>query len=96
MDPDYLSDLRANNIHVSTTINNDEEILALKQGHSLIATVVAGAEGMYEIDIIVISPFFRVEEDVSQIAWEGGLGVIINNLARKYDMYLTASALSDT
>ena len=41
----------------------------------------------------MISPTPSVGEDVSHVAWEGGPGAITDNLARKHDLYLTASAL---
>ena len=88
-------DLRANNIHISTELEKDEEALALRQGRRLLATAIAGAEGLYEIAIKAISPTPRVVEEISQVAREKGPCAITSNLARKHDLYLTASALSD-
>jgi hypothetical protein len=44
-------DLRANQIHVSTAMDNDDEVLELKQGFSLLATAHAGDKGMYRLII---------------------------------------------
>lgn len=85
-------DLRANDIHVSTMFGNDEEALELMRGQSLLATAIAGAEGLYEIVIKAISPTLRVKEKISQVAREGGPGAIANNLAQTY---LTASTSLD-
>ena len=40
-------DLRANDIHVSTAMDNGEEVLELRRGQRLLATVAAGDEGLY-------------------------------------------------
>jgi hypothetical protein len=44
-------DLRASQIHVSTAMDNDDEVLELKQGFSLLATAHAGDEGLYRLII---------------------------------------------
>jgi hypothetical protein len=88
-------DLRANGIHVSTTVENDEEASALPQGHMILATATAGADGLYEIAIKAISPNPKLEEDVGMVAWERGPVANTSNLARKPYLYLTATALSN-
>jgi hypothetical protein len=42
-------DLRARNIHVSTAVENDEEVLELRQGLSILATARAGADGLIRL-----------------------------------------------
>lgn len=83
--------LWANNIQVSTTLENDEEVLAFRQGQSLLATAIARPEGLYEIIIKAISPTPRIEEEISYVAREDAPGAITNNLACKHNMYLTTS-----
>jgi hypothetical protein len=68
-------DLRASQIHVSTTLDNAEEVLELRQGQSLLATAHAGAEGLYKIVIepITTSPISLTdEEEVCMAAWAEG------------------------
>lgn len=57
------------------------------------ATVIAGADGMYEITIKVIGP--RPEEEVGLAAQERGPSAKAPNLARKTCLYFTAATLSD-
>lgn len=40
-------DLRANEIHVYIELNNNEEIMELKQGHRFIATIHVGDDNLY-------------------------------------------------
>ena len=58
-------DLKANDIHVSTKIENDEEALELRHGQRTFATAIAEVDGLYEIAIKAISLAPRVEEEVS-------------------------------
>jgi hypothetical protein len=88
-------DLRANGIHVSTTVENDEEALALRQGQRTLATATAGTDGLYEIAIKAISPNPKLEEEVGTVARERGPVANTSNLAWKPYLYLTAAALSD-
>ena len=88
-------DLRANGIHVYTKIENDEEVLKLRQGQRPFVTAIAGVDNLYEIAIKAISPTRRAEEEVSLAARERGPGTRARNLARKIGLYLTAAALSD-
>jgi hypothetical protein len=88
-------DLQANGIHVSTTVENDEEVLELRQGQRTLATATAGADGLYEIAIKAISPSPRLEEEVGTVARERCPDADAPNLARKPNLYLTAAALSD-
>ena len=46
-------DLRARNIRVSTTMENDEEVLELKYGLTILTTAKVGNDGLYKI---VINP----------------------------------------
>jgi hypothetical protein len=85
-------DLRANNIHVSTVLENDEEALKLWQGERALASAVAGAEGLYEIAINAISPAPRAKEGIGQAAREVVPGAKGRNPARSF---LTAQASSD-
>jgi hypothetical protein len=65
-------DLRARKIHISTEMEKDEEVLALRQGHELLATAKAGAEGLYTIVIkpMTVSPISPIDaEEVSMAAW---------------------------
>jgi hypothetical protein len=88
-------DLRANGIHVSTTVENDEEALELRQGQRTLATAIAGADGLYEIAIKAISPSSMLEEEVGMAARERDPNADAPNLTRKPDLYLTAAALSN-
>ena len=79
-------DLRAMNIHVTTALVNDEELLELKQGLMILATARAGDNGLYNI---VIKPFDNVspislidEEDVYMAAWAGDPEAKRCNLAK--------------
>ena len=58
-------DLRVSQIHVSTSLDNAEEVLELRQGHSLLATAHAGAEHLYKIVIepITTSPISLIDEE---------------------------------
>ena len=42
-------DLRANDIHVSTAVENDEEVLELRRGPRRFATTYAATNGLYEL-----------------------------------------------
>lgn len=44
-------DMRANGFHVSTALENDEEVLELRQGLRILATAKAGANSLYEVAI---------------------------------------------
>ena len=66
-------DLRTKNIHVSTAVENDKEVLKLRQGLMILATAKAGDDGLYKI---VINPLDNVspislidEEEVCMAAW---------------------------
>ena len=77
-------DLRTSQIHVSTTLDNVEEVLELRQGQSLFATAHAGAEGLYMmvIESITSSPISMTdEEEVCMAAWAKGSRLDGHNLA---------------
>ena len=68
-------DLRASQIHVSTAMDNAEEVLELRQGQSLLATAQAGAEGLYRLVIepVTSNPISLTdEEEVCMAAWAEG------------------------
>ena len=44
-------DLRANNIHISTTVESSAEILELQQGQQHLATATGGVNGLHKIVI---------------------------------------------
>jgi hypothetical protein len=44
-------DLRDNGIHVSTGVDNGEEILSLRKGTEILTTAIAGQEGLYKVPI---------------------------------------------
>ena len=79
-------DLRARNIHVSTAIENDEEVLELWQGLMILATVEAGDDGLYKIVIKSLDNECPVslidEEEVCMAAWAGDLEAKRRNLAK--------------
>jgi len=65
-------DLRARKIHISTEKERGEEVLALRQGHELLATAKAGADGLYTVVInpLTVSPIsLKDVEEVSMAAW---------------------------
>jgi hypothetical protein len=65
-------DMRARKIHISTEMEKYEEVLVLRQGHELLATAKAGAEGLYTIVIkpMTVSPISPIDaKDVSMAAW---------------------------
>ena len=68
-------DLRARNIHVSTAVVNDEEVLELKQGLMILVTARAGDDDMYKIVINSldnVSPISLIDdEEVCMAAWAG-------------------------
>ena len=59
-------DLRANDIHVSTAVENDEEVLELRRGPRRLATAHAAANGLYELCIMQASPPCKGEEEASE------------------------------
>ena len=61
-------DLRANHIHISTAVENDEETLELRQGKMILATAQAGANGLYELAIsnMGVNPTHKSEEEVGE------------------------------
>jgi hypothetical protein len=79
-------DLRARNIHVSTAVENDEEVLQLRQGLTILATARAGDDGMYKIVINPLdneSPISLIdEEEVCMAAWAGDTEAKRRNLAQ--------------
>ena len=56
-------DLRANQIHVSTALEIDEEVLELRRGKMILATAYAGANGLYELALQVEPPCQAGEEE---------------------------------
>ena len=56
-------DLRANDIHVSTAVENDEEVLELRRGPRRLATAHVAANGLYELCIMQASPPSTCEEE---------------------------------
>jgi hypothetical protein len=56
-------DLRANDIHVSTAVENDEEVLELRRGPRRLAIAHATANGLYELCIMQASPPCQGEEE---------------------------------
>ena len=83
--------LRAKKIHISTALKHDEETLELEQGHNFLATAKAKIESLYEIATKIINSTPKTEKNVSQDARECSSNAIPNNLARKRNLYLTAS-----
>ena len=79
-------DLRAKNIHVSTAVENDEEVLELRQGLMILTTVKAGDDGLYNIVINSLdnaSPISLInEEEVCMAAWAGDPEAKHRNLAK--------------
>ena len=79
-------DLRARNIHVSTAVENDEEVLELRQGLTILVTVKAGDDGLYKIVINSldnVSPISLIDdEDVCMAAWVGDPEAKRRNLAK--------------
>ena len=59
-------DLRANDIHVSTAVENDEEVLELRRGPRRLATAHAAANGLYELCIMQASPPCKGEEEAGE------------------------------
>jgi peptide/histidine transporter 3/4 len=59
-------DLRANDIHVSTAVENDEEVLELWRGPRRLATAHAAANGLYELCIMQASPPSKGEEEAGE------------------------------
>ena len=56
--------LKARKIHVSTVMENDEEVLELRQGHKILATANAGDDSLYKIVInpLTCSPISLIDE----------------------------------
>lgn len=79
-------DLRARKIHVSTAVENDEEVLELRQGLTILATAKAGADGLYTIVIKSpdnVSPVSLIdEEEVCKAAWASVPNAFSRNLAK--------------
>jgi hypothetical protein len=79
-------DLRARNIHVCTAVENNEEVLQLRQGLTILATARAGDDGMYKIVINPLdneSPISLIdEEEVCMVAWAGDPEAKRRNLAQ--------------
>jgi hypothetical protein len=79
-------DLRARNIHVSTAVENDEEVLELKQGPTILATARAGDNGLYKIVINPLdnkSPISLIDaKKVCMAAWAGDPEAQCRNLAQ--------------
>ena len=93
--PISYRDLRANDIHISTKLEKDEEALALRQGEKVLATAIAGAEGLYQIAIKAINPTPRVVEEIGDVVRERGSCAITPNPTCKHNLYLTVAAISD-
>jgi hypothetical protein len=79
-------DMKVRNIHVSTAAKNDEEVLELRQGLTILATARTRDDGLYKI---VINPFDNGspislidDEDVCMAAWAGDPEAIRRNLAQ--------------
>ena len=90
-------DLRTMNIHVSTAVVNDEEVLELRQGLMILATARAEDDGLYKIVINPldnISPISLIdEEEVCMAAWVGDPEAKRRNLAK--EVSLDTKAKSD-
>ena len=84
-------DLRANDIHISTVMDRGEEALELRRGQSLLATAVAGNEGLYRLVIQIISPISPKDVDeVCMADWPAGPELINRNLAQNVSKDTTA------
>ena len=59
-------DLGANGIHVSTAVENDEEVIELRRGPRRLATAQAATNGLYEFCVMQTSPHSKGEEDANQ------------------------------
>jgi hypothetical protein len=78
-------DLRARKIHVSTALENDEEVLELRQGHEILATANAGDDGLYKIAIkpLACSSISLIDEkEVCMAAWDVDPKANCRNLAK--------------
>lgn len=79
-------DSRASQIHVFTAMNNDDEVLELRQGQSLIVTTHAGNEGLYRLIIEPItssSISLTDKEEVCMAARDEGPWLRGQNMAKE-------------
>ena len=79
-------DLRARNIYVSTAMENDEEVLKLKQGPTILATAKAGENGLYKIVINLFdneNPISLLnEKEMCMAAWTRNPKALRRNLVQ--------------
>ena len=84
-------DLRANNIHISTTLDRDEEVLELRRGHNLFAIASAGDEALYRLAIEASSLISLTNGyEVCMAAWAESLEYKDNNLTMSVSNDTTA------
>jgi hypothetical protein len=60
------SDLRANDIHISTVVEDDEEVLELRRGPWRLATAHTATNGLYELCIMQNSPLFKGKDEAGE------------------------------
>ena len=91
--------LRARNIHVSTVVENYEDVLELKQGMTIFATARAKDDSLYKIAINSLdneNPIsLRDEEDVCMAAWAGDPKALHCNLAQRISVETKAYLIYD-
>ena len=86
-------DLWASDIHISTALDRDEEVLELQQGQRLLATANAGDEGLYRIVIEAItkSPISLTDaNEICMAAWAKGPKQNGRNMATNVSKDITA------
>ena len=73
------------NIHIYIAVENDEEVMELRQGLTILATARAGDNGLYKIVINSLdneSPILLIDEkEVCMTAWAGDPEALRRNLA---------------
>ena len=83
-------DMRTRNIHVSTAMENDEEVLELMQGLTILATAKVEDDGLYKIVINVFdndNPISLInEEEVCMAAWTRDPEALRRHLAQEVSL----------
>jgi hypothetical protein len=78
-------DMRARNIHVSTAMENNEEILELKQGLTMFATTKVKDDDLYKIviNLLTCSAISLIDDkEVSMVVWTGDPEAKCRNMAQ--------------
>ena len=84
-------DIRANNIHISTAVEIDEEALELRQGQSLLATATAGANGLYELPIRIMGRSHFPQRDEDELGTSANTSKLVAKDCKEGMSFLTAS-----